>query len=62
MMHFEIITLKMYELIDMHSNYDNMHKNGMFYASIYIKNHMYKLHVIRYIFLIFYHTKAWLED
>ena len=23
---------KMYEMIDMHSKYDNMHKNGMFYA------------------------------
>ena len=24
----------------MHLNYDNMHKNGMFYALIYINNHV----------------------
>ena len=29
----------------MHSKYDNMYKNGMFYALIII-NYMYKLHVI----------------
>ena len=27
-------------MIDMHSKYDNMHKNGMFYALIYINNHV----------------------
>ena len=27
-------------MIDMHSNYDNMHKNRMFYALIYINNHI----------------------
>ena len=26
--------LKMYEIIDMHSKYDNMHKNRIFYAQI----------------------------
>ena len=30
--------LKLYEMIDMHSEYDNMHKNGIFYASICINN------------------------
>ena len=35
-------------MIDMHSKYDNMHKNEMFYALIYINNHiiMYKLDII----------------
>ena len=28
----------MYEMIDMHSKYDNMQKNGMFYANIGINN------------------------
>ena len=27
-------------MIDMHSKYDNMHKNEMFYALIYINNHI----------------------
>ena len=27
-------------MIDMHSKYDNMHKNGMFYALIFIKNYI----------------------
>ena len=27
-------------MIDIHSNYDNMHKNGIFYALIYINNHV----------------------
>ena len=27
-------------MIDMHSNYDNMHKIGMFYVLIYINNHI----------------------
>ena len=27
-------------MIDMHSKYDNMHKNRMFYALIYINNHV----------------------
>ena len=27
-------------MIDMHSKYDNMHKNGMFYALICINNHI----------------------
>ena len=27
-------------MIDMHSKYDNMHKNGMFYALICINNHV----------------------
>ena len=26
-------------MIDMHSEYDNMHKNGMFYALICINNY-----------------------
>ena len=30
----------MYEMIDMHSKYDNMHMNGMSYALIYINNHI----------------------
>ena len=30
----------MYEMIDMHSKYDNIHKNGMFYNNIYINNHI----------------------
>ena len=32
----------MYERIDMHSKYDNIHKNEMFYANIYINNHIIK--------------------
>ena len=36
-MHFEIITLKLNEMIDLHSKYDNMHKNGIFYTLICIK-------------------------
>ena len=27
-------------MIDMHSKYDNMHKNEIFYALIYINNHI----------------------
>ena len=27
-------------MIDIHSKYDNMHKNRMFYALIYINNHI----------------------
>ena len=27
-------------MIDMHSKYDNMHKNVMFYVLIYINNHI----------------------
>ena len=27
-------------MIDMHSKYDNMHNNGMFYALIYINNYI----------------------
>ena len=27
-------------MIEMHSKYDNMHKNGMFYALICINNHI----------------------
>ena len=38
-MHFGY-NLKMHEKIDIHSKYDNMHKNGMFYALIYINNHI----------------------
>ena len=29
---------KFHIMMDMHSKYDNMHKNGMFYASIRINN------------------------
>ena len=32
----------MYEMIDMHSKYDNMHNNGIFYALICINNHIIK--------------------
>ena len=32
--------LKMYEMIDMHSKYDNMHNNGIIYALICINNHV----------------------
>ena len=28
-------------MIEMQSKYDNMHKNGMFYALIYINNHIF---------------------
>ena len=28
-------------MIDIHSKYDNMHKNGMFYALICINNHIF---------------------
>ena len=27
-------------MIDTHSKYDNMHKNGIFYVLIYINNHV----------------------
>ena len=33
--------LKLYEMIEMHSKYDNMDKNGMFYALICINNHVF---------------------
>ena len=26
-------------MMNMHSKYDNMHRNGMFYALLYINNH-----------------------
>ena len=32
--------LKIHEMIDMHSKYDNMHKNRVWYALIYINNHI----------------------
>ena len=32
--------LNFHRKIDMHSKYDNMHKNGMFYALIYINNNI----------------------
>ena len=38
-------------MIEMHSKYDNMHVNGIFYALICINNHIFawsRLHVIRY--------------
>ena len=30
----------MHEIIDMHSKYDNMHKNEMFYALVCINNYI----------------------
>ena len=39
-LHVISYNLKMYEMIDMHSKYDNMHKNGMFCANICINNHI----------------------
>ena len=30
----------MHEMIDMHSKYDNMHKNEMFYGLIYISSYI----------------------
>ena len=41
--------LKLHEMIEMHSKYDNMHTNEMFYALICINNHFFcllRLHVI----------------
>ena len=32
--------LKLNKMIDMHSKYDNMYKNGIFYALICINNHI----------------------
>ena len=32
--------LNLHEMIDMHSKYNNMHKNGIFYALICINNHI----------------------
>ena len=37
-MNFEIRTLYLYRIIDMHSKYDNMRKNEIFYALICINN------------------------
>ena len=31
----------MYEMIDMHSKYDNMHTNGLFYALICINDNIF---------------------
>ena len=28
-------------MINMHSKYDNIHENGMYYALIYINNHVF---------------------
>ena len=36
-----IPNLKLHEMIEMHSKYDNMHTNGMFYALICINNHVF---------------------
>ena len=33
--------LKLHEMIEMHSKYDYMHENGMFYALICINNHVF---------------------
>ena len=38
----------MYEMIDMHPKYDNIHKNGMINAEIYINNDIIKC--INYMF------------
>ena len=32
--------LKFHKMIDIHLKYDNMHKNKMLYALIYINNHI----------------------
>ena len=32
--------LKLHGRMNMHSKYDNVHKNGMFYALIWINNHV----------------------
>ena len=39
-MYFDIITLNYIEMINMHSKYDNMHVNEIFYALICINNHV----------------------
>ena len=36
--------LKFYRMIDMHSKYDNVHKNQLFYALIWLNN--YKINII----------------
>ena len=41
-------------MIDIHSQYDNMHKNGMLFAYIYINNH-----IVTY---INYLLSAWTKD
>ena len=38
-MYCESITFKLHRMINMHMNYDNRHRNGMFHALIYIYNH-----------------------
>ena len=38
--HFLDYNLNLHQMIDMHSKYDNMHKNEMFYALICINNHV----------------------
>ena len=38
-------------MIEMHSKYDNMHKNGMFYALICIINHFLRVKIACYQFL-----------
>ena len=37
---FDIITYIFHRMIDIHLKHDNMHKNGMVYALIFINNHI----------------------
>ena len=37
---YQYYNLKLHEMIDMYSNYDNMHTNVIFYALICINNHI----------------------
>ena len=39
-MYFDTITLNLHRMINMHSKYDTMHRNGIFYALIFINNHV----------------------
>ena len=50
---------KLHRMIDMHSKYDTMHKNEMFYVLIFINNH-----IICVINFILWDTKyiLWMDD
>ena len=41
-----ILQFKHNRMMNMHSKYDNMHRNGMFYALICFDNHILNKHVI----------------
>ena len=66
MMYFLYHNLKLHEIIDINSKYDNMHTNGMVYALIYINNHVnscinYMLSVCIFNFSSYFFTSHMIE-